>query len=88
MLLQLAAAVWVITDTTDAARQGARAASMGQDGCAAAGAALSGAMPGAGPGLHRRRRHGPARGSAPRHGPGHPGRDRRRVAVLPDLDDL
>lgn len=43
-LLQLAAVVWAISDTTEAARQGARAGSMGQDGCSAARAALSGAL--------------------------------------------
>lgn len=44
LLLQLGAVVWAITDTTEAARQGARAASMGQDGCGAARAALSGSL--------------------------------------------
>lgn len=43
-LLQLAAVVWAITDTTEAARQGARASSMGDDGCSAARAALSGSL--------------------------------------------
>lgn len=43
-LLQLAAVVWAVTDTTEAARQGARASSMGDDGCSAARAALSGSL--------------------------------------------
>ncbi len=43
-LLQLAAVVWAITDTTEAARQGARASSMGHDGCSAAESALSGSL--------------------------------------------
>ena len=44
-LLQLAAVVWAITDTTEAARQGARASSIGDvDGCSAARAALSGTL--------------------------------------------
>lgn len=44
VLLQLGAVVWAITDTTEAARQGARASSMGQAGCSAARAALSGSL--------------------------------------------
>jgi hypothetical protein len=44
MLLQLASAVWAVTDVTDAARQGARASSQGDDGCAAATGALSGSL--------------------------------------------
>lgn len=43
-LLQLAAVVWAITDTSEAARQGARASSMGDDGCSAARDALSGSL--------------------------------------------
>lgn len=42
LLFQVGSVVWAITDTTEAARQGARAASMGDGGCAAARAALSG----------------------------------------------
>ncbi|WP_380164489.1 TadE/TadG family type IV pilus assembly protein [Jannaschia sp. R86511] len=44
LLLQVGAIAWAITDTTEAARQGARASSMGQDGCSAAEAALSGSL--------------------------------------------
>jgi Flp pilus assembly protein TadG len=44
ILLQLAAAVWAVTDVTDAARQGARASSKGDNGCAAATRALSGSL--------------------------------------------
>lgn len=44
LLLQLGAVAWAITDTTEAARQGARASSMGQDGCTAAERALSGGL--------------------------------------------
>lgn len=44
LLLQLGAVVWAINDTTEAVRQGARAASQGDGGCAAARRALSGAL--------------------------------------------
>jgi hypothetical protein len=87
LLLQLAAVVWVVTDTTDAARQGARASSMGQDGCGAARAALSGAMPGevlscsSGGGTVR------LAVSAPVMVPGIPDVTVRREAQLPDLAD-
>lgn len=41
LAVQVAAFMWAVTSTNDAVRQGARAQSLGQDGCAAARAVLS-----------------------------------------------
>lgn len=84
LMLQLGAVIWAITDTTEAARQGARAASMGQDGCSAARAALSGSLTFAAP-------CSPGSGSvalavdAPILIPGFPDVTIRRAADLPDV---
>lgn len=44
LLLQVGAIAWAVTDATEAARQGARASSTGDDGCTAAEAGLSGSL--------------------------------------------
>lgn len=46
LVVQVAAFMWAVTSTNDAVRQGARAQSLGQDGCAAAREVLSPALRG------------------------------------------